>query len=76
MLQRLLQKPWELQVDGPMSSSYTETTADWLDTANDNSTVKLFSGPKPMKTATLRGYSFNTSYVVVASDQVCHCLPS
>ena len=66
-----VQRPWELLVKGPNSSSYTDTTAATIVAAPDlNATIKMTSGPKPKIEPTVRGYTFNTSYVIVAADQV------
>ncbi len=67
----LVQKPWTLQVKGPNSSSYTDTTAANIEAdLCCNATVKLTSSPFLKMEPTVRGYAFNTSYVIVASDQV------
>ena len=57
---------------GPNSSSYTATTAANIEAAPEfNATVRLTSGPKPKIDPTVRGFTFNTSYTIVAADQVC-----
>ena len=61
---------------GPNSSSYTATTAATIEAAPEfNATVRLTSGPKPKIEPTVRGFTFNTSYTIVAADQVCISCP-
>ncbi len=61
---------WDLEVEGPNTTTYTATTAAKMETICCNATVKLSSGPKPEVGHTVKGIAFNTSFEIVAETQV------
>ncbi|BDA41274.1 probable endoglucanase E1 [Coccomyxa sp. Obi] len=62
-------RAWDLEVEGPNTTTYVATTAAKMEAICCNATVKLSSGPKPEVGHTVKGIAFNTSYEIVAETQ-------